>query len=78
VVELTELFHCIESCDSATENPVRCMEAAICRSANTISETMGTFSHVWHEHELGGKRKTIMFSKEIGGNIVRRRKEDIG
>lgn len=78
VADLTELFHCIDSCDSASDSPVRCMEAAICKSANAISEIMGTFSHVWHEQELSGKGKSIMYSKEIGGNIVRRRKEDIG
>lgn len=78
VADLTELFHCIESCDSASDSPVRCMEAAICKSANAISETMGTFSHVWHEQEVGGKEKTVMYSREIGGNIVRRRKEEIG
>jgi len=78
VADLTELFHCMECCNSAMETPVRCVEAAICRSANAISETMGMFSHVWHEQELGGKNKRIMYSKEIGGSIVRRRKEDVG
>lgn len=77
VVDLAELFHCMECCGAQSEIPVRCMEAAIVKSANAISETMGTFSYVWHEQDLSGKEKNIVYSREFGGNIVRR-KEEVG
>lgn len=79
VQDLSELIHCMEACDSMAEDiPCRCMEAMICRNANTTSEQLHAYNKAWYENARNGKDGTIMYSRENGCTIIRRRKEEIG
>lgn len=78
VPDLSELIHCVEACDSMVEDvPCRCMEAMIVRNANQLSEQLHSYNKAWFENERKGKESRIMYSKESGCTIIRKKKEEI-